>query len=204
MGIDLPGRFRNANVALVIQFEVYLFIFGVFVGDDGLLVGAGHAVAVREVPHSLAIGLVVRETSLIVGAVIWEDPPSFDELIVRPVSHQFVPSIVVDIRAVAVFLAEHPPACVDILVRIRVGALSMLHSVLPVTLDKSASTVVFALILAGKPANSVLFISHEGSLVAIAICVEVFAIAFTLAIDVCAEVLIVIGVEGVSEASEIS
>ena len=49
-----------------------------------------------------------------------------------------------------------------------------------------------------------LLVGHEGSLVPITVGVEVFAIALTLAVDVCAEVLIVIGVECVAEAGVVS
>lgn len=101
-------------------------------------------------------------------------------------------------------LAEHPPSRVDILVGVCVGALSMLHSILPVPLDNLSNTVVLALILAGESADPVFFVGQKCSLVAIAIRVEVFAIALTLAIDVIAEVLIVIGVEGMANAGVIS
>lgn len=57
--------------------------------------------------------------------------------------------------------AEHPPSRVDILVGIRVGALSMLHSILPVPLDNPSNTVVLAFILAGESANPVFFVGHE-------------------------------------------
>lgn len=99
MGIHLPGRLRNADIALVVQLQVYLLVIGIFVGDDGLLVAASCDVSVREVPHSLTIRLVVGEATLIVGAIIREDPLSLDELVISPLSNQLVPSIVVDIRA---------------------------------------------------------------------------------------------------------
>lgn len=99
MGVHLPGGLRDADVALVVQLKVDLLVLGIFVRDDGLLVGAGCGVSVREVPDSLAIGLVVGEASLVVGAIIGEDPLSLDELVIRPFSDQLVPGIIVDIGA---------------------------------------------------------------------------------------------------------
>ena len=134
MGVDLPGGLGDADVALVVELQVDLLVLWVLVGDDGLFVGAGCAVAVREVPNSLSVGLVVGEAALVVGAIIREDPFSSHDLVVRPLPDQLVPGVVVDIGAGAVLLAEHPPTRVDVLVRVRVGAFSMLHAVLPVTL----------------------------------------------------------------------
>lgn len=99
MGVHLPGRLRDADVALVVQLKVDLLVLGIFIGDDGLLVGAGCGVSVREVPHSLTVGLVVGEASLVIGSIIGEDPLSLDELVIRPLSDQLVPGIVVDIGA---------------------------------------------------------------------------------------------------------
>lgn len=99
MGVHLPGGLRDADVALVVQLQVDLLVLGIFVRDDGLLVGAGCGVSVREVPHSLTVGLVVGEATLVVGAIIGEDPLSLDELVIRPLSDQLVSGIIVDVGA---------------------------------------------------------------------------------------------------------
>lgn len=36
--VDLPGRFRDANIAVVFQFEVQLLVIRVFIRNDGLFV----------------------------------------------------------------------------------------------------------------------------------------------------------------------
>ena len=63
MGVDLPSRFRDTDIALVIQLQVDLLVLWVLVGDDGLLVGAGCGVSISEVPNSLSIGFVVGKAA---------------------------------------------------------------------------------------------------------------------------------------------
>lgn len=110
VGVDLPGRFGDSHAALVLQLEVDLLVVGVFVGDDGLLVVAGGNIAVGEVPHSVAVGLVVAEGALVVGAVVGEDPPTAHDLVLLPIPYQLVSSLSVGVSALSVLLPEHPPS----------------------------------------------------------------------------------------------
>lgn len=86
MRVDLPSRFRNTNVALVLQLDVDFFIIGILVGNHGLLILSWNCISVGEMPGTISIGFVVTETTLVVCS-IGEQPSPFDDLILSPFSH---------------------------------------------------------------------------------------------------------------------
>lgn len=59
------------------------------------------------------------------------------------------------------FLSEHPPTRIYILIGVAIGALSMLDAVLPLTYINPLCTVVLALLLGGKTTDPVFFIGYE-------------------------------------------
>ncbi len=130
MGIHLPGRGRDAHVALVVELDVQLLVVGVFVGNDCLVVASCYLVAIREPPESLSVGLIVSEGALIDGAVR-ELPLPFHYLVIGPFTAQFRIGVLIGVNAGAVFFAEHPPAHVDILISVCVSPLSVFYAVLP-------------------------------------------------------------------------
>jgi hypothetical protein len=132
VGVDLPSRFRNAHVALVLQLYIQLLVIWVFVGDDGLLVVAFDGVAIGEEPSSIAIRFVVGESAFIDCAVRELPSPSY-ELVISPISSQFTSCLLVHVGALSVLLSEHPPSRITVLVGIGIGTLSMLDTILPLT-----------------------------------------------------------------------
>ena len=130
MGVDLPGGLADAHIALVLKLEVDFLVVGVLVGNNGLFVVSRDGIAVGEVPGAISIGFVVAEAALVVVAV-GEEPLATHELVFGPLSHELSPRLGVGVSALSVFLAEHPPPRITILVGVDVGALSMLHPVLP-------------------------------------------------------------------------
>ena len=86
MTVDLPGGLRNTNIALVVQFNVNFLVIGVLIWDNCLFVITWNYISIEEVPHTVAVGFVVCEATLVVGAV-GEDPSTFHKLVFLPVSN---------------------------------------------------------------------------------------------------------------------
>lgn len=196
VGVDFPGRVGNADVRLPVELQVDFGVFGVFVGDDRLTVVPGQSVAVVDVPHALAAGLVVLELAGVAGAVL-EDPLAFVHLPLDPAADQLHVRVRVDVGALAVLLVELPPPRVAVAVRVHVGALAVLVAVLPLP-------VVLALASVGQLADSVLHVASEVALVLVPVGVDVLALAFAHAIVVLAVVLVVVGVNSIPPSGVVS